>query len=155
RLLGGVLLFALFGVALAYIIGTGFLAFWRGNYTGQVDWYVLVREYPAIRHYDPRAYQILNMILGGSIILSLLFAAKVLTERLTTVGRAHWQTNHELKANKFFEAPGRGFVVAKNGSPRSRAKFLCSATFPHCLLVAPTGAGKGISFVIPNLLLFK
>lgn len=155
RLLGGVLLFMLIGVGFAYIVGTGFLSFWRGHNGQTLDWLAILREYPRLKNYDPRAFQILNLILGACIILSLLFAAKVLTESLTTFGRTHWQKPRELKANKFFETPGRGFVVAKAGSSKSRAQFLCSATWPHCLLVAPTGAGKGISFVIPNLLLFK
>lgn len=155
RLLGGVLLFSVMGVCLAYLLGTGFLSFWRGYNGKYLDWFAIVKEYPGIRAYDPEAYLILNLILGGCIIMSLLFSAKVLTEGLTTFGRAHWQKPYELKKNNWFEPPGRGFVVAKAGSSRSRAKFLSSATWPHCLMVAPTGAGKGISFVIPNLLLFK
>lgn len=155
RLLGGVLLFALIATGFAYIIGTGFLSFRYGLNGQYLDWTLIARDYLAMRNNDPQAFQILNLIWGGFIILSLLFSAKVLTESLTTFGRAHWQSRRELKANKFFQTPGRGFVVGKIGSPKGRGKFLCSASFPHCLLVAPTGAGKGISFVIPNLLLFQ
>ncbi len=155
RLLGGVLLFALVATGFAYVIGTGFLSF-RYGFNGQyLDWTWIATGYFAIKNNDPQAFQILNLIWGGFIVLSLLFSAKVLTEGLTTFGRAHWQSRRELKANKFFKEPGRGFVVGKLGSPKGRGKFLCSASFPHCLLVAPTGAGKGISFVIPNLLLFQ
>lgn len=155
HLLGGVLLFALVATGFAYVIGTGFLSF-RYGFNGQyLDWTWISTGYFALKNNDPQAFQIINLIWGGFIILSLLFSAKVLTEGLTTFGRAHWQSRRELRANKFFKEPGRGFVVGKIGSPESRGKFLCSASFPHCLLVAPTGAGKGISFVIPNLLLFQ
>lgn len=151
RLLGGVLFFALISVGFAYILGTGFLSFWRGHMGQSLDWLALVREYPGIRHRDPHAFLILS--LGGCLVLSLLFSAKVLTEGLTTYGRAHWQGMLELRRNGFFDKPGGGFIVAKAGSPKGRRRFLTSARYPHCLMVAPTGAGKGISFVIPNLLL--
>ena len=83
RLLGGVLLFMLIGVGFAYIVGTGFLSFWRGHNGQTLDWLAILREYPRLKSYDPRAFQILNLILGACFILSLLFAAKVLTESLT------------------------------------------------------------------------
>ena len=153
HLLGGVLLFALVGTSLAYVVGTGYLSFRYGFNGEYLDWTWIATGYFAIKNNDPQAFRILNLIWGGFIILSLLFSAKVLTEKLTTFGRSHWQSRRELRANKFFEKPGRGFVVAKMGSPNSRAKFLCSASFPHCLMVAPTGSGKGINFVVPNLLL--
>ncbi|WP_072298265.1 type IV secretory system conjugative DNA transfer family protein [Paracoccus sp. SM22M-07] len=155
HLLGGVLLFALIGTALAYVAATGWLTY---IYTGSVeyiDWTMLAKDYLPLRTANPQAFKVVNLIWGGFIVLSLLFSAKVLTEGLTTFGKAHWQSRRELKANKFFAMPGKGFVVGKMGSPKGKAKFLCSASFPHCLLVAPTGAGKGVGFVIPNLLLFK
>ena len=154
RLLGGVMFFALISVGFAYILGTGFLSFWRGHMGQSLDWLALVREYPGIRHRDPQAFLVLSLILGGCLVLSLLFSAKVLTEGLTTYGRAHWQGLLELRRNGFFDKPGGGFIVAKAGSPKGIGRFLTSARYPHCLMVAPTGAGKGISFVIPNLLLF-
>ncbi|AZY95562.1 type VI secretion protein (plasmid) [Paracoccus sp. Arc7-R13] len=153
HLLGGVLLFALVATSLAYVVGTGFLSFRYGFNGEYLDWTWIATGYFALKNNDPQAFRIINLIWGGFIILSLLFSAKVLTEKLTTFGRSHWQSRRELRANKFFEKPGRGFVVAKMGSPKSRAKFLCSASFPHCLMVAPTGSGKGINFVVPNLLL--
>lgn len=154
RLLGGVLFFVLIGVGFAYIVGTGFLSFWRGHNGATLDWFAILRDYPSMSRTDPRAFMILNLILGACVILALLFSAKVLTENLTTFGKSHWQTRRELKKNDWLSEPGRGFVVAKAGPPSSKAPFLCSAAWPHCLLVAPTGAGKGISFVIPNLLMF-
>lgn len=153
HLLGGVLLFALVATSLAYVVGTGYLSFRYGFNGEYLDWTWIATGYFALKNNDPQAFRIINLIWGGFIILSLLFSAKVLTEKLTTFGRSHWQSRRELRANKFFEKPGRGFVVAKMGSPKSRAKFLCSASFPHCLMVAPTGSGKGINFVVPNLLL--
>ena len=33
-----------------------------------------------------------------------------------------------------------------------KGKYLCEYSFQHVLLFAPTGSGKGVGFVIPNLL---
>ena len=60
-----------------------------------------------------------------------------------------------MKRNGFFGDPGTGFVIGKLGKPTSRAPFLCSKTFPHALIVAPTGRGKTTGFVIPNLLTWQ
>lgn len=91
RLLGGVLLFALVATGFAYVIGTGFLSF-RYGFNGQyLDWTWIATGYFALKNNDPQAFQTINLIWGGFIILSLLFSAKVLTEGLTTFGRAHWQ----------------------------------------------------------------
>ena len=113
HILGGALLFAVLGTGFAYIVGTGFLSFWRG-YNGQyLDWLAIVREYPSLRSTDPRAFQILNLIWGGFVLLSLVLAANVLTEKLTTFGKAHWQSRRELKKNGFLGKPGRGFVGSR------------------------------------------
>ena len=75
RLLGGVLLFALIATGFAYIIGTGFLSFRYGLNGQYLDWTLIARDYLAMRNNDPQAFQILNLIWGGFIILSLLFQA--------------------------------------------------------------------------------
>lgn len=155
RIFFGVLLFLTIGAGMAYILGTGFLALWRTGSAEVLDFTALLREYPAIRAYDPRAFQIINMIFIVTMAGMGLAAVNLINESLTTFGTTHWQSRRELKANEFFGAPGAGFVLAKNGTPRSAAPFITSKNFPHCLLVAPTGAGKGVGFVIPNLLLFK
>ncbi|MEP3596608.1 type IV secretory system conjugative DNA transfer family protein, partial [Parvibaculum sp.] len=64
-------------------------------------------------------------------------------------------TKAEMKRNGFFAKPGGGFLLGKLGRPKSKRPFLVSKTFPHALIVAPTGRGKGVGFVIPNLLTYK
>ena len=101
RLLGGVLLFALVATGFAYVIGTGFLSF-RYGFNGQyLDWTWIATGYVALKNNDPQAFRIINLIWGGFIILSLLFSAQVLTDKLTTFGRADWQSRRQLRANKF------------------------------------------------------
>ncbi|MEY8099535.1 type IV secretory system conjugative DNA transfer family protein [Falsihalocynthiibacter sp. S25ZX9] len=64
-------------------------------------------------------------------------------------------THQELRQGKFFNKPGLGFLVAKTSKPNRKAKFISSEKFPHCLVIAPTGRGKGTGYVIPNLLTTK
>lgn len=60
------------------------------------------------------------------------------------------------------KAIGRGLVFARHnrlgllGRLFGLSRFVAAAwdKFPHCLMVAPTRAGKGIGYVIPNTLLF-
>ena len=75
-------------------------------------------------------------------------------KRTTDYGDAHWQTPNEVRKNRLLDEPGMAFILGKMGKPDSSAKFLCSQKWPHVMMVAPTGAGKGVGFVIPNLLAF-
>lgn len=50
-----------------------------------------------------------------------------------------------------------GFVFGKLGKPKSTKPFISADPdrFPHAIMIAPTGRGKGVGFVIPNLLHFS
>ena len=63
-------------------------------------------------------------------------------------GDAHWATETEIKAAK---------LRAKKGLLLGRTKtgYLIADDFQHVLLFAPTGSGKGVGFVIPNLLFWE
>jgi type IV secretion system protein VirD4 len=61
---------------------------------------------------------------------------------------AHWATPQEMKKAKLFEK--KGFLLGKY-----KGKFLIESSFQHILLFAPTGSGKGVGFVIPNLLFWS
>jgi type IV secretion system protein VirD4 len=90
-----------------------------------------------------------------SVIAALMLSVTLLGDALTRFGTTHWQTRGEMKRNGFFAKPGGGFLLGKLGPPKSKRPFLVSKTFPHALIVAPTGRGKGVGFVIPNLLTYK
>ncbi|MDR0571439.1 MAG: type IV secretory system conjugative DNA transfer family protein [Rickettsiales bacterium] len=57
----------------------------------------------------------------------------------------HWATMTEMKKSKLFEK--KGFMLGKY-----KGRYLVEYSFRHVLLFAPTGSGKGVGFVIPNLL---
>lgn len=60
-------------------------------------------------------------------------------------GNAHWATEREVKKMGLRNKKGMLMGVYKG-------KYLCEYSFQHTLLFAPTGSGKGVGFVIPNLL---
>ena len=60
-------------------------------------------------------------------------------------GNAHWATETEVKKMGLRKKKGMLMGVYKG-------KYLCEYSFQHTLLFAPTGSGKGVGFVIPNLL---
>ncbi|PTX41828.1 type IV secretion system protein VirD4 [Gemmobacter caeni] len=94
------------------------------------------------------------------VVSTAAFAAFALllsvTARLTEYGQAHFQSRAEMKRNGLLKPLGAGLVFGKLGTPSSRKPFVAAefAKFPHCLVVAPTRAGKGVGYVIPNTLLF-
>ncbi|WP_136652199.1 type IV secretory system conjugative DNA transfer family protein [Paracoccus aeridis] len=154
RMLGGVAFFALIGLAFAYVLATGYVTARMTGQAVQIDWSFLAENWRSLRASAPRDWTIVQIIFAGCVLGMMLLASLVIHEGLTRFGQTHWQTRRELKRNGFFAKPGRGFVLAKDGKPGSRRDFICSARFPHCLVIAPTGRGKGTGFVIPNLLTF-
>lgn len=154
RMLGGVAFFALMGLAFAYVLATGYVTARMTGQAVQIDWSFLAENWRSLRASAPRDWTIVQIIFAACVLGMMLLASLVIHEGLTRFGQTHWQTRRELKRNGFFAKPGRGFVLAKDGKPGSRRDFICSARFPHCLVVAPTGRGKGTGFVIPNLLTF-
>ncbi len=61
-------------------------------------------------------------------------------------GDAHWATEPEIKKAKL--RAKRGILLGRTG----KNTYLVADDFQHVLLFAPTGSGKGVGFVIPNLL---
>jgi type IV secretion system protein VirD4 len=63
-------------------------------------------------------------------------------------GDSHWATSKEIKKMGLRAKSG---VLLGN----YQNKFLIADGYQHILLFAPTGSGKGVGFVIPNLLFWK
>lgn len=122
--------------------------------------FVLVTDFPGFRalRQDPwrTAYLI---VLGAALVLALAGVVFSVTHRLTTYGKAHFQTKGEVKRNGLAQPVGSGLVFGKFGKPEKKnraGRFICGSydQFPHALVVAPTRSGKGVGYVIPNTLLF-
>ena len=63
-------------------------------------------------------------------------------------GDAKWASNKDLKNAGLRSKEGMLLGCDKKG-------YLIAGGYQHCLLFAPTGSGKGVGFVIPNLLFWK
>jgi type IV secretion system protein VirD4 len=63
-------------------------------------------------------------------------------------GNASWATSRRVK--KMGLRSKKGMLLGKY-----KGKLLVASGYQHCLLFAPTGSGKGVGFVIPNLLFWE
>lgn len=145
----------LLGLAIGYVLATLYFALQFGYSTRTFDLTLLARNWWSLRLTAPQHFLWVNGIIGGSGLCALLLTATMLGDALTRFGTTHWQTRGEMTRNGFFAPPGGGFLLGKMGAPKSRKPFIVSRTFPHALVVAPTGRGKGVGFVIPNLLTYR
>lgn len=155
RLAVGVVLITLVAIAMGYVVASAVLTFKDLGFQSDIDFYYIALNYLAIRAIRPDDFQLINLIMGGAGVGGLMVSLALSGSALTRFGYTHWQTRRELKRNGFFGTPGTGFVIGKLGKPTSRGQFLCSKTYPHALIVAPTGRGKTTGFVIPNLLTWQ
>ena len=120
--------------------------------------FVLIEEFPGFARLTAVPWVLPWQIVGASTVIFTIGAvALTFRQQLTGYGQAKFQARPEMKANGLLQPLGAGMVFGKLGAPSRRAPYV-SATFqkfPHCLVVAPTRAGKGVGYVIPNTLLFN
>ncbi|MCU0731191.1 MAG: type IV secretory system conjugative DNA transfer family protein, partial [Hyphomonas sp.] len=120
--------------------------------------FVLIAEFPGFARLTSVPWVLPWQIVGASTVLFTVAAvALTFRQQLTEYGQAKFQARAEMKANGLLQPLGAGMVFGKLGAPSKTAPYV-SATFqkfPHCLVVAPTRAGKGVGYVIPNTLLFN
>jgi type IV secretion system protein VirD4 len=97
----------------------------------------------------------ISSFLPVSIYLTLLFIfrEKIMEfrpfkEQESVHGTAHWATKREVK--KAGLSDRKGLIMGKY-----KGKYLVAGGYEHTLLFAPTGSGKGVGFVMPNLLFWE
>ena len=100
------------------------------------------------------------LIITGSVALALTIVglAGVYRGRLNQYDDAHFQSKREMRRNGMVgRLDTNGFIFGKLGTPKSDAPYVMAPPdrFPHAMMIAPTGRGKGVGFVIPNLLHFS
>ena len=120
--------------------------------------FVLIEEFPGFARLTSVPWVLPWQIVGAStVVFTIAAVALTFRQQLTGYGQAKFQARPEMKANGLLQPLGAGMIFGKLGAPSKRAPY-DSATFqkfPHCLVVAPTRAGKGVGYVIPNTLLFN
>ncbi|MEO3416206.1 type IV secretory system conjugative DNA transfer family protein [Roseovarius sp. CAU 1744] len=143
------------GAAIGTIVASFYLALALRTGVSEFDMLTVWKASAAVRAAHPEAFQVAFGAVGlSSLGLATLAFAWVWQGQGDDYGSAHWQSKAELKQNGMLEAPGRGFVCGKLGAPRSKTPYISASDVPHVMMVAPTRAGKGVGFVIPNLLSF-
>lgn len=107
--------------------------------------FVLIEEFPGFARLTSVPWVLPWQIVGAStVVFTIAAVALTFRQQLTGYGQAKFQARPEMKANGVLEPLGAGMVFGKLGTPSKRAPYV-SATFqkfPHCLVVAPTRAGK-------------
>ena len=148
------------GAFVGLMIGGLWLQWQLGTNMNAGNPFILVTDFPGLSglRQDPwrTAYLI---VVGGSILLALVALVFSFTHRLTTYGKAHFQTKGEVRKSGLLMPLGAGLVFGKFGKPAKKnrtGRFVCGGydQFPHALIAAPTRSGKGVGYVIPNVLLF-
>lgn len=146
------LFFALIGAAVGYLLATEYLRWELGSFVGY-DYFLFNMKGLYERSNDTFVItaSLMGILTGGGALFGAHFAA----EALTRIGTSTWQSARDLRRNNLVDKPGHGFVLAKTSKPKRRGRYIGSDDYPNCLVIAPTGAGKGVGFVYPNLLTFQ
>ena len=127
------------------------------SYKPLFDYWLSVYEYWSANGGEfPQDYtlQFIGPPAGGiflSLFLLFLIRAPLLDFRPFKLkesvhGDAHWAEEPEIRAAKL--RAKKGLLLGRTGVNN----YLIADDFQHVLLFAPTGSGKGVGFVIPNLL---
>jgi len=77
-----------------------------------------------------------------------IYEARPFKKEESLHGEARWATESDIKSAGLREKKGMLLGRDKRG-------YLIAGGFQHSLLFAPTGSGKGVGFVIPNLLFWQ
>ncbi|NAZ17954.1 type IV secretory system conjugative DNA transfer family protein, partial [Glutamicibacter soli] len=151
------------GAIIGLMLGGMWVQHRLGANAASADMFILVKQFPGLSRSMTQPWLAGYQIAGAALVATVLFTlALSFTQKLTQYGKAHFQSSAEIRKNGLLQTIGGGLVFARLGthgflSPiLGRFRFIASNwdKFPHCLVVAPTRAGKGVGYVIPNTLLF-
>jgi type IV secretion system protein VirD4 len=121
-----------------------------------IDYYWPNNTHPAFQATDFQL-RLFGPILGSIFVsLILVFVARAplldfrpFKEKEEIHGSARWASEADIKRAKL--RASKGFLLGRTGAKN----YLVADDFQHVLLFAPTGSGKGVGFVIPNLLFWE
>jgi len=144
-----------------YGLGYAKAMFTPWGWYGYIKWLIFDYWWPYSAHpaFQNSTFQmkLFGPLVGsffGSIILLWIARAPLLDfrpfkEQEEIHGSARWATEADIKRAKL--RAKRGFLLGRTGA----RDYLIADDFQHALLFAPTGSGKGVGFVLPNLLFWE
>jgi type IV secretion system protein VirD4 len=152
----GVLFGLMCGAMIGTIIGSAYLTLALRRGVAGFDMFSAWTASEGLRAMHPEAFKVaFGSVALFALGLGLLAFAWSWRKQRDDYGSAHWQTKPELKRNDMLHPVGNGFVCGKLGAAKSGTGYVSSQEIPHVMMVAPTRAGKGVGFVIPNILAFN
>ena len=128
------------------IFGEGFRSFWA--YWWQYKSQLTSTDF-LIYMFGPIGVAIFVSIITLFVIRAPLVDFRPLRKKETIHGDARWASEGDVKFAKL--RAKKGMILGVTG----RSDYLIADDFQHVLLFAPTGSGKGVGFVIPNLLFWQ
>jgi len=149
KAVGICLLIVILGVAALQIGGIAF---------AHMESKPLAQIYPWSLPLAERAFSPINylrawgVVAAVPIIFGLFFAVLTfMPGRTGNHGSARWARPGDMRKQRMFAKSG--VILGKNGKS-GRAALVRQDEQTHTLLVAPTGSGKGVGVIIPNLLTY-
>jgi type IV secretion system protein VirD4 len=121
--------------------------YWWANHEAYAA-YFNQQNYP-YKLFGPPAGALLFSLAFIFMIRAPLMDFRPFKKKESLHGDAHWATESELRAAKL--RAKKGILLGRTG----RNDYLIADDYQHILLFAPTGSGKGVGFVIPNLLFWE
>jgi type IV secretion system protein VirD4 len=148
---------AVIGASLATIYVMAVLGYDLNGFRMTEPWFLSDLAFPvSTRPAIERLAWLITLLPIG--VAALFGTASMYNGKLNQYDNAHFQSRRELSRNRMIAPLARnGFIFGKLSKPKRAGGFI-SATpdrFPHAMMIAPTGRGKGVGFVLPNLLHFK
>ncbi len=118
------------------------------------SWWDYRTRYTFPKDYLIKLFAPTAISLGFSLILLYTMRAPLIDfrpfkKKESLHGDAHWASELELKAANL--RAKKGLLLGRTGANN----YLIADDFQHVLLFAPTGSGKGVGFVIPNLVFWE
>ena len=101
------------------------------------------------RFYLPPAMALLLSLIGLFMMRAPLMDFRPFKKKESVHGDAKWADETEIRRAKL--RAKKGLLLGTSGGKN----YLIADDFQHVLLFAPTGSGKGVGFVIPNLLFWE
>ena len=95
---------------------------------------------------------IMSLVFSGLLIFAMrapLTDFRPFKKKESLHGDAHWASEAEVKAAKLRSK--KGLLLGRTG----QNNYLICDDYQHVLLFAPTGSGKGVGFVLPNLVFWE
>ena len=117
------------------------------------DSYTIISGYPSVDYFLTKFFGILIGIYGFFFTMlvkkwSVIKAYDVLKKKEKVHGDAKWADAEEISRAGLRNK--HGMLLGKDDDG-----YFVSGGYQHSLLFAPTGSGKGVGFVIPNLLFWE